>query len=62
MSATPEKSATNVRWKIPDDAMQRVSKHKNLLELHLKKEVTQEEAAIDLIRKRKLPRMIILEQ
>lgn len=54
---------TNVRWKIPDDAIKMINKHQDVLRITWnRKTVTQEEAAIDLIRSRKLPKVIIVHE
>ena len=54
---------TNVRWQIPDDAMAIITSHQGVLNILWKrKNVTQEEAAIDLIRSRKLPKIIITHE
>lgn len=62
-SSEETKEITHVRWEIPDDVMEKILKHKKILGIvHLDKEITNEQAAIDLMRGRKLPKRIILEQ
>ena len=53
---------TNVRWEIPDDYIQIIKAHQKTLGVLWQREVTREEAAIDLIRSRKLPKIIITHE
>ena len=54
---------TNVRWEIPSDAMEIITAHQGILRILWKRKiVTQEEAAIDLIRNKKLPKILITHE
>ena len=65
MATEKIKEITNVRWEIPKAAMKQILRHKRVMGamyLDQEKEITNEEAAIDLIMSRNLPKRIILEQ
>lgn len=54
---------TNVRWTLPNDVIDIIRSHQNVLQVKLKKKfVSQNDAAIDLIRSRKLPKVVIIKE
>lgn len=58
--AVLQKKLTNVRWQFEDDVMDLIAKHQDILKISWRRKVvTQEEAVQDLIRSRKLPKIII---
>lgn len=53
------KELTHVRWEIPKDAMLKLIEHQKILRI-LQPGATREDAAVDLIRSRKLPKIMIV--
>lgn len=58
-----EEVSINVRWLIPPDAMRQIIIHQGIMKLIRKgKKVSIEEAAIDLIRSKQMPKIIITHE
>lgn len=60
IEAAPVK--TNVRWQFDDDVIEKIAEHQRALVILWGRKVTQQEAVQDLIRSKKLPKIIITHE